>query len=49
MMKVKRRKEGLNRIWKKHVEQESMKVGLSHEDVLWPPLWFVGVNQIAAS
>ena len=34
--------------WKKQVEEESMKVGLSREDTLYPSRWSVGVVQVAA-
>ena len=37
-----------NRTWKKQVEEESVKVGLRREDVLYRSKWSVGINQIAA-
>ena len=40
-------KMSLKRIWKKGVEEESMKVGLSNDDVLFQPKWIVGINLIA--
>ena len=35
------------RTWKKQVEEESMKVGLSREDVHCRSKWIVGIHQIA--
>ena len=32
--------------WKKQVEEESMKDGLSREDTLCRSHWIVGINQI---
>ena len=43
-----RRKRRPKRIWKKQVEEESVKVGLRKEDVLCRSKWSDGVNQIAA-
>ena len=37
----------LKRTWKKHVEEESMKVSLRREDALCRSKWSVCVNQIA--
>ena len=34
--------------WKKHVEEESMKVGMRRDNALCRSKWSVGVNQIAA-
>ena len=42
------RKKGRPRIWKKWVEEESVKVGLKMEDALCQSKWSVSVNQIAA-
>ena len=38
-----------NMTWKKQVEEESMKVGLSREDVLCRSNWIVSVNLFASS
>ena len=38
----------LKRTWKKHVEEESVKVGLRMEDALCRSVWSVVVIQIAA-
>ena len=38
----------LNRTWMEQVEEESMKVGLRREDVLWRSKWIVGVYQISS-
>ena len=35
------------RIWKKQVDEESMKAGLRREDDLCNSKWSVGVNKIA--
>ena len=35
-------------MWKKQVEEESMKVGLRRKDALFRSRWSVGVNKIAA-
>ena len=35
------------RIWKKQVQEQSMKVGLGREDSLCCSKWIVGINQIA--
>ena len=37
----------ITRTCKKQVEEESMKIGLSREDVLFLLMWFVGINHIA--
>ena len=43
------RKKGRHkRMWKKQVEEESMKVGLRRKDELCCPKWSVSVNKIAA-
>ena len=42
-----RKKGRLKRMWKKQVEEESVKVGLRREDTLRRSKWSVGVNQIA--
>ena len=34
------------RIWKKQVEEESMKIGLRRKDALSHSRWSVGVNKI---
>ena len=36
------------RMWRKQVEEESMKVGLRREDTFCRSKWSVGVNKIAA-
>ena len=36
------------RTWKKHVEEDSVKVDLRREDALYQSKWSVGMNQIAA-
>ena len=41
-----RKKVRLKRTWKKHVEEESVKVGLRRDDALNQSKWSVGVNQI---
>ena len=43
-----RKKGRLMMIWKKQVEEESVKDGLRWEDALCRSRWSVGVNQIAA-
>ena len=43
-----RKKGRLKRIWKKQVEEESVKVGLRRDYSLCRSTWSVGVNQIAA-
>ena len=43
-----RRKGRPKRMWKKQVEEESMKVGLRRKDTLCRSKWSVGVNKIAA-
>ena len=35
-------------MWKKQVEDESMKVGLRRKDAVCRSMWNVGVNKIAA-
>ena len=35
-------------MWKKQVEEESVKVGLRREDALCRSKWSVGVDRIAA-
>ena len=47
-IEVEGKKNSLKKTWKKMVAEESMKVGLSREDVLSRSKWIVGVNQIAA-
>ena len=42
-----RKKWRPKRTWKKQVEEESVKIGMRREDVLYRSLWSVGVNQIA--
>ena len=42
------RKKGRLRMWKKQVEEESVKVGLRREDALCCSKWSVSVNKIAA-
>ena len=42
-----RKKERLKRTWKKHVEEESMKVSLRREDAIYRSKWCIVVNQIA--
>ena len=41
------KKKSLKRTWKRQVEEESMKVGVSRVDALFRPQWIVGVNLIA--
>ena len=36
------------RTWKRHFEEESVKVGLRREDVLCRSQWSVGINKIDA-
>ena len=36
------------RMWKKQLEEESMKVGMRRNDALCCSTWCVGVNKIAA-
>ena len=43
-----RKKGRPKRTWKKHVEEESVKVGLRREDALCRSMWSIGVNQITA-
>ena len=44
------RKRGwLKRTWKKHVEEESVKVGLRRKDALCLSKWIVSINKIAAA
>ena len=43
-----RKKGRLKKIWKKQVEEESVKVGLGREDAHCRSKWSVGVNLIAA-
>ena len=43
----KRKMERPKRIWKKQVEEESMKVDVGKEEVTCPSIRIVGVNQIA--
>ena len=43
-----RKKGRLKRTWKNQVEEESVKVCLRREDVLYWSMWSVGVNKIAA-
>ena len=43
-----RKKGRPKRTWKKQVEEESVKVGLRMEDVLYRSKWSVDVNQMAA-
>ena len=38
----------LKRTWKKQVEEESVRVGVSREDGLFRSNWSVGINQTAA-
>ena len=42
-----RKKGRPKRTWKKQVEEESMKIGLSREGALCRSKWSVGINQIA--
>ena len=42
------KKERLKRTWKKQVEQNGVKVGLSRGDALCRSQWSVAVNRIAA-
>ena len=41
-----RKKRRPKRTWKRHVREESVKVGLRREDALCRSKWSVGVNQI---
>ena len=43
-----RKKGRPKRIWKRLVEEESMKVGLRRKDAFCRSKWNVGVNKIAA-
>ena len=43
-----KKKSQKRRTWNKQVEEESVKVGLTREDVSWRSKWSVGVSQIAA-
>ena len=43
-----RKKGRPKRTWKKHFEEESMKVGLRRKDALCRSNWSVSVNNIAA-
>ena len=43
-----RKKARPKRTWKKHVDEESVKVGLRMRDALCRSKWSVGVNLIAA-
>ena len=47
-MGCERKQGGQKGTWKKQVEEESMTVGLSREDVHGRSKWIVGVNQIYA-
>ena len=42
-----RKKWRMKRTWKKQVEEESVKVGLSKEDAPCRSKWIIGVNLIA--
>ena len=43
-----RKKGRPKRMWKRQVEEESMKVGLRRKDALCRSKWIVGVNKIDA-
>ena len=43
-----RKKGRPKRMWKKQVEEESMKVGLRRKDALYRTKWSVVINKIAA-
>ena len=42
------KKGRLKMTWKKHIEKESVMVGLRREGALCRTMWSVGVNHIAA-
>ena len=47
-VEVQRKKGRPVRIWKRQVEEESVKVGWGREDALCHSRWIVGVDRIAA-